>query len=97
MMAETGTDEAKGALLSGTLAAAVPLWINRIKREQPDWDTIRERAQQCSQTIAEKGDVLMFRSQGTADAFNALAEGLAYLAFQPGGVKFLGNHWEAQL
>ena len=31
----------------------------------------------------------------TAAAFNALAEGLACLAFSPGGVTFYGLHFEA--
>lgn len=30
---------------------------------------------------------------GTAAAFNALARGLAALAWQPGGVTFMGAHW----
>lgn len=32
---------------------------------------------------------------GPAAVFNALAEGLALAAFQPGGVTYLGQHWEA--
>jgi len=33
----------------------------------------------------------------SAAAFNALAKGLACAAFQPGGVKFLGDRWEVVL
>lgn len=33
---------------------------------------------------------------GPAVVFNALAEGLALMAYQPGGVTYLGLHWEAQ-
>lgn len=32
---------------------------------------------------------------GPATVFNAVAEGLALAAFQPGGVTYLGLHWEA--
>lgn len=35
------------------------------------------------------------RNVSTADAFNALAEGLACAAFQPGGIKAFGLHFEA--
>lgn len=31
---------------------------------------------------------------GPAAVFNALAEGLALGAFQPGGVTYLGQHWQ---
>lgn len=32
---------------------------------------------------------------GPAAVFNATALGLAIMAFQPGGVTYLGQHWEA--
>lgn len=41
---------------------------------------------------------MLFRSKRkgeTADAFNHLAEGIACLAFAPGGVRLFGSHWEA--
>jgi len=84
-------------LLAITLSAAVPLWIDRLKR-QP-WSYIERRAKECAQTVAEKGDIIQFGSKKkgeTAKAFNALAEGIACLAFAPGGVKFAGMHFEAR-
>jgi len=33
-------------------------------------------------------------SPGTASAFNALAEGIALAAYQPGGITMFGHHWE---
>lgn len=89
------------ALLEITLQAAVPLWIEKLKRESPE--RILEIARECGDFIAEHGDVVQFKSSpaenkkfgGTAAAFNHLAQGLACLAFAPGGVKFLGSRWEA--
>lgn len=83
-------------LLKISLSAAVPLWIERLK-EQP-YEQLIKRAGECGQIIAEKGDMLMFKSSKrgeTARAFNALAEALAILAFSPGGVTFVGLHFEA--
>lgn len=81
-----------------TLQLAVPLWIEQLKKR--GWDHILQRAKDCSQVIAEKGDIILFRSNKkgeSANAFNHLAEGIACLAFVPGGVRIFGNHWETTL
>ncbi len=82
------------ALLAGTLALAVPLWMERVKAYPEE---IRlARARECGQVVAERGDIIQFRAKKrgeTARAFNALAEGIACAAFQPGGITFLGQHW----
>lgn len=88
---------ANDALLAATLATAVPLWIMRL--EQQPWSYIAQRAPECAQIVAEKGDIIQYRSKKegeTAKAFNALAEGIAICAFSPGGVKFMGMHFEAR-
>ena len=85
----------KHSLLSSTLQLAVPLWIDQLRRYP--WEHIEERAKVCSQYIAEKGDIILFKSKKkgeTAKAFNHLAEGIACLSFVPGGVKIFGGHWE---
>jgi len=81
-------------LMKLTLQAAVPLWIEKVRHYSDAQRT--ERAGLCAQVIAEKGDVLQYGGKGAGKAFNALAEGLACLAFAPGGVKFAGMHWEAK-
>jgi hypothetical protein len=86
------------SLLSSALAAAVPLWIAELKGES--WDTIQQLARDSAQLVAEKGDLLMYRSKKRGESaaiFDALARGLACLAFCPAGVRFLGNHWQAKL
>jgi len=62
------------------LSQAVPMWIMEL---QPKgfkyWDSRRSI---CSQTVAEKGDVLMYGSKkkgAAAEVFNRLAEGIALL------------------
>ena len=83
-------------LIRVSLQAAVPLWVARL-REQP-WDQIQRRLPELSQTIAEHGDVILYRSNvkgETARAFNALAEAIAALSFVPGGVTVFGEHWES--
>ncbi len=82
-------------LLRITLMAAVPLWIERLAHK--NYDEILARARECGQIVAEKGDIIQFKSKKrgeTAAAFNALAEGLACLAFTVGGVRFMDLHFE---
>ena len=83
------------ALLRTALAAAVPLWIHDL--QGTPWDVLQARAPVCAQVIAEHGDDILYASRvkgATAKAFNALAEALAVLSFVPGGVTFLGLHFE---
>lgn len=88
--------ETNVTLLRMTLLAAVPLWIAKMRSF--DDQQRSNRAAVCGQVVAEKGDLLMFKSKkkgGTAEVFNRLAEGLACAAYSPGGVKFAGLHFEA--
>jgi hypothetical protein len=81
-------------LLRATLAVAVPMWAAQVR----GWSDEKraQRGRVCAQAVAEHGDVIQFKAKGTADAFNRLAEGLALLSFAPGGVRFLGDHWESK-
>jgi hypothetical protein len=84
------------SVLATTLSLAVPLWIAEVRTWSPE--KRQARAQICGQTVASKGDVIQFRSKKkgeTAEAFNRLAEGIALLAFCPGGVKAFGMHFQA--
>lgn len=79
------------------LSAAVPLWVEELKRRP--LKEVLARAPECAQAVAEKGDVIQFRSKRrgeTAEAFNRLAEGVAILSFAPGGVKAFGLHFESR-
>lgn len=87
-------DDARQITLVETLALAVPLWMDEI-RDLTDAQRVA-RAKRCGAMVAERGDVLQFgstRPGKAAEVFNALAEGLACAAYQPGGVTFAGRHW----
>jgi hypothetical protein len=83
--------------LTISLEAAVPLWID--KHKHTSVEARIARARELADVVAGHGDDILFRSKRkgeSAKAFNALAEGLALMAYQPGGVSFAGEHWEAQ-
>lgn len=84
-------------LLQAALQVSVPLYIARLVHEP--WSRVAQRARECAQVVASQGDVILYRSrrQGqTAGAFNHLAEGLACVAFCPGGVTIFDLHFEAK-
>lgn len=92
-----GPSDATVGLLLVSLEAAVPLWIDRLSKQS--WAHVMERSRACGDVVAEKGDIIQFRSKKkgeSAAAFNALAEGIACLAFARGGVRFAGLHFEAK-
>jgi hypothetical protein len=81
-------------LLSVSLSAAVPLWIEKLRPLDPEQRIAR--ASGLADIIASQGDIILYRSKKkgeSAKAFNALAEGLAIGAFQPGGVTAFGQHF----
>jgi hypothetical protein len=84
------------SLLAFTLAAAVPIWILRL-RELSDEER-QERSRICGDWVAFHGDHLLYRGPkpgDTAEVFNRLAEGIGCLAFCPGGVTTFGQHFDA--
>ena len=79
-------------VLAITLQLAVPLHIDAL-RDRTD-DQRVAIASRCATTISSHGDALQFGGRHCAEAFNALAEGLAVAAYLPGGVTFAGVlHW----
>lgn len=87
-------DDRRYDALMETLALAVPLRIWELQSRTPEQRCVI--AKRCAQVVGERGDNLMFGSKRkgeTAQVFNALAEGLAVAAYQPGGVTFAGRHW----
>jgi hypothetical protein len=88
----------ESSLLSISLSAAVPLCIAEyLSRGGPQQDDV-ERARRFAHTLAEKGDILLYRGRKpgqTSEVFNGLADALAILAFCPGGVKVFGLHFQA--
>lgn len=87
------SDESRRALLLTTLQAAVPLHIAEVDDNR--WGHLARQftAHGLAHTVAGHGDDLMYGGKHCAETFNALARGLALLAYQPGGVAFQGLHW----
>lgn len=87
-------------LLDAALEAAVPLRIAILGRLDPaelSW-RMRDAGPRLADVIAAHGDDLLFRSKRkgeSATTFNAVADGLALLAFCPGGVTWRGRTWVA--
>lgn len=82
------------SLLTITLKVAVPLWAAQMSTWEPR--RLVRVARECCDTIASHGDDILYQSKhrgDTAKAFNALAQGIAVLAMQPGGVTVFGVHW----
>ncbi len=85
------------ALLRAALSVSVPLYIEEIR-----WWTEDERInfmQKNVNLIAEKGDLLLFRSEKkgeTKKVFNTVSKLIACLAFQPGGVEIFGLKFEVK-
>lgn len=93
--------------LTACLSIAVPLRIDELRRMTDDQRerAVAIWAQNTGDLLGSCGDVLLFRTRsfpttkthkyepGTADAFNALARGLAAGAFAVGGIEFLGLRW----
>ncbi len=70
-------------LLLKSLELAVPLWISEIQGSNLSTTMIEKRARHCGAQLAEKGDMLMFKSRASAKdkgseyVFNRVAEGIA--------------------
>lgn len=89
----------EASLLRNTLRLAIPLRIMQFEKQGGPTGTDFDRARDFGPVLAEKGDVLQFGGKHKGEAaqlFNELARTIAVLAFQPGGVKFGGDHWQGK-
>jgi hypothetical protein len=100
------TDQQHTELLTAALAHAVPLWIEEVR----PWTVEQRCARACDASgliaTGEKCDDFRGRHgngpahfanrcpNGDGTIFNALAMGLALLSYLPGGITYLGTHWE---
>jgi hypothetical protein len=88
---------ADDAALTEGLAVAVPLLLHDLALLSPAQRAVRIRvwAKDAVGPVASRGDALLFGGKRgePAKVFNALAKGLAALAYCPGGVTFAGRHW----
>jgi hypothetical protein len=80
------------------LVLAVPQWIEKLKHKSfADFEARRDK---ILDSVCYKGDLLLYGSKKkgeTAELFNDLAEGLAWLALiAKGRVTFGELHWDAE-
>lgn len=88
----TGTDDTQRMILRETLRLAVPMHMHELRRLPVD--SILEIASDTATDIGTHGDDLQFGGKHCAQAFNALARGLAAASLiAQGGVTFQGLHW----
>lgn len=79
-------------VLRETLRLAVPMHIEELRGL--DGDRLAEVARSHAMTVGTHGDDLQFGGRHCAEAFNALARGLAAAALTAwGGITFNGLHW----
>ncbi|RXS78887.1 hypothetical protein EST92_19845 [Streptomyces sp. TM32] len=79
-------------VLRETLTLAVPLHMVELHGLSPD--RLAGIASDAATTIGSHGDALQFGGKHCAEAFNALARGLAAAALTAdGGADFAGHHW----
>jgi hypothetical protein len=79
------------------LQAMVPLLIAELTEAGGATDADLARVRGYVDDFNVDGDALLFRRKGkTGEMAGKLADALAVLAFQPGGVEFAGLHFEAQ-
>lgn len=86
------------------LGLAVPIWIDRMRYWRPDYrvqvahDLVEIIAfDQGVAAMVDRDAMLSSKRRRPGElgkAFNAVAQGLACLAFCPGGIVFAGCHWE---
>lgn len=85
------------SLLVQTLQLAVPMWIDRAAERGALRDALlAEWREEACEVVLSEGDNILYRARkrgDTARAFNALARGLAVLAYAPGGVTAFGLVW----
>jgi len=87
--------ESTRALLLSSLQVAVPLHIIEVSGMSPS--RLSGEIDRCLSIITQHGDAILYgnnKKDIAAEAFNSLARALAILAMSPGGVDFMGEHWE---
>ena len=80
------------------LEVGVPLRAHEIKSRGGPSDFDLQRCRDFAPVLASKGDALQYASKKKGEAADLMAQlidAVAVLACMPGGVTFLGQHWEA--
>lgn len=84
------------------LEATVPLWILQMRAEGWSFAERQERARVAGKLISERADLLIreptkpVHHEERAELLNRLAEGVACMAFTPGGVTLFGKAFRGE-
>ena len=90
------TESSKLSLLQATLSVAVPMRIAEL-RHKPLAEILDPEALSYIQArLGEAREEVLYGGRCGAAGFNALADGLARLAFLPGGIDVFGMHFNAE-
>jgi hypothetical protein len=98
-------EESRGGLdpvTTAFLGLTVPMWIEMMRPWHPE-RRVRKGHELVELIAYEQAIAAMCDTEargtikpgGLTKAFNAIAQGLACLAYCPGGIVFAGHHWEA--
>ena len=82
-------------LLPDTLACAIPLWQNDLKKLP--WSEVDIQLSGTAKLLGSRGDLLLFgggKKGEVAALFNKVAKSIAIMSFWPGGITLFGQHWE---
>ncbi len=83
-------------LIQAHLDAMVPSLIRELLEQGGPTEYHYQRLREHGRYLAEHGDAILFHQQGTtSEAMNRLVEGLAILAFCPGGIRVFGCEFDA--
>ena len=89
------TESSKLSLLQATLSVAVPMRIAELRRrplaEILDPDVLST----IQASLAEAREEVLYGGKDGAAGFNAVSDGIARLAFLPGGIDVFGMHFDA--
>ncbi len=84
-------------LIQAHLDAAVPLLIRELLEEGGPTDYHYQLVREHGRYLAEHGDAILYPQKGTtSEAMNRLVEGVAILAFCPGGIRLFGCEFDAR-
>jgi hypothetical protein len=88
-------ESSKLSLLQATLSVAVPMRIAELRRRPLSEILDPEALRSIQATLNEAREEVLFGGRAGAAGFNAVSDGIARLAFLPGGVTVLGMHFDA--
>ena len=89
------TESSKLSLLQATLSVAVPLRIAELRHKTLAEILDPDVLSTIQRTLNEVREDVLYGGGGCAGGFNAVSDGIARLAFLPGGVTVLGMHFDA--